>query len=346
MRFSEDVDVIPRFSARYQGNRRLLELSGGGTFFQQAVDGNVSLKYMQKINGQATLKVNAGFSKEWLQETVDEGWGLGLYDYNKSGAGIELDLRRETIRGGYNYYIMRFPNYWTLASSADTFNLETVGKFVLDYDANEIFVLGSGMLTGEIMYKYGYTYTRLDYPWQNLVDSNGQYIDIKRFDNIHCGTVGLNWFFPEKIAGSVSFEPAMSLAYNLTYNQSNQNHYDADPARLMPVEHYYDYAQSRATASYNIHFYPSELDATAAFTYIYKGYLNRPLQHSDGEYGTEKMYQQSASFSVYLDYPVWDYFSIFLSAGANSSSSNNKYETVYTYNYTSANYLLGISFKY
>jgi|GEM_PF-2410560 len=342
LRITDEIDILPRFTLRYQGSRRLAELIGGGSLFQQAIDGNASVKYIQRIAEDLKIKLSGGFNKEWLQETKDEPWGLGLYDYNKSGAGIEIE--KGGLRTGYNFYIMRFPNYWTLASAAETFGLETTGKYVLDYNANEIYFSGRDMASEEIMYKYGYTYTRLDYPEQKLINQNAEYISLNRYDNIHNVMFGLTRFFQEKLLDSTSFKPSLSLSYSLTYNQSNQNHYDVEKFQYIP--NFYDYLQHKLSLSCNLHFFPSEMDMIFQYVYSNRVYLFRPAQDADGNYGVDMMNLQSSYITGYINYPVWDYCSIFCSIVFDFSASNNKYEKVYVYNYTGISYLAGLSFKY
>ena len=344
LKINEDIDILPRLSARYQGNRRILELSGGGSLFQQALDGMFSLKYIQKVSEELRVKFNAGYKKELLQETVNEPFGQGLYDYDKYGGGLELE--QEGVRGGYNFYIMRFPRYASLAStSPDTQYKELAGgTYVLDYNANEIFVSGKKMLVENLMGKYGYTYTRADYIDQKIITDTGGYTSEKRYDNIHNLSAGLVWFIPEKRWGSILFVPSIGLSYNLTWYQSNQNHFDAD--KVYSISYFYDYLQHRISPSLNINFPMTEMDLTVVYELAYRGYINRLAQDSSGDYGVEKMNLQTHSIALYINYPVLERLSVFLSCGLNYSLSNNHDEKVYTYNYSSGNYLIGASFKY
>lgn len=344
MKINEDIDILPRLSIRYQGNRRILELSGGGSLFQQVLDGSFSVKYIQKVNEELKVKFNAGYKKELLQETVNEPLGQGLYDYDKYGAGLELE--QEQVRGGYNFYIMRFPRYTSLAStSPDTQYKELAGgTYVLDYNANEVFASGRKMLSEEIMGKYGYTYTRADYIDQKVINDTGGYVSDKRCDNIHNLNAGLVWFLPENRLGSILYAPTIGLSYNLAWYQSNQNHYDAEQVYYIPS--FYDYLQNKISPSLNVNFPITEMDLTFVYEYAYRGYINRLAQDTSGVYGTEKMDLQTHSILLYVNYPVLERLSIFLSCGLSYSLSNNRYEKVYMYNYSSGNYLLGVSYKY
>ncbi|MDD5686645.1 MAG: hypothetical protein PHE88_02285 [Elusimicrobia bacterium] len=342
--FSEKTALLPIYQGLYSGTKDVRELVGGGTLTRALLDNSLTLKLTHKFSDTLKGKVKAGYKIEYLKETKDEKFNKGLFDYNRIIGGLEVEKKYESwnLRTGYDFYIMAYPNYASLITtyqtSIDTATYTEVsanaGKDVLDYSTHELFIetlhMFSETLTGKITYDVAYKI----FKDQTIVEKSGSFSSTKRSDLVHLITFGIS----QKLK-SVS----IGLYDSVQYYNSKQNSYDANRTQYNP--NYYDFFQNNITPSLT---FSLVKDAKLNFWWdiAYRKYNERPAQDVEGNYKTSKITQTTNSTGISLIVPVYKALSVKVAGNYRDSSSNNKYEANYRYNYNTENYFAGLNWEY
>lgn len=348
IRFSDKLSVLPRYSGKYTGSFVAMEIQDEGYLYQQIQDNIGSMKFIYKISDEIKFKTAGGYIKELLRETKDEQWGDGLYDYDSIYGETEIEKRFANsdlpflIGAGYRFYTMRFPNYESLASKTTSYT-ELIGEDVLDTDNNKIFVNSDIYLTRDMLSIWGYSYVQSKYLDQKIVTQTGGYSTEKRTDQIHTVKCNINYAVPES-ESKKRYRKYLGMNLEYKLRLSNQNHFDTDAVQF--IENYYSYYQLKCGPSITFKFIPSDLYLSFGYELSYKKYTDRPIQDTDGYYGEDKLSSSASSITLLVSYPLKPYLKTYLSGGYKKTSSDMEYETLYRYNYNSANYLIGISYEY
>ena len=350
LNFSRSSALLPIITLRYRGTKDVTDLVGGGTLVQQTADGGLSLKYIYKFPSGLKIKPRIGYSIEYLKETNDEQWGKGLFDYNKMIAGIELEQQLNPafkLRGGLDYYTMRYPNYASLIynqnfqTSIDTVTYSelsaSAGKNVLDYNTVAAF-----LETTQKLDDIWIGQAKLDVMLKNFtdaktVDESGTFTSTLRQDIIYLLTLGTNLTAERAILG---------LANSFEFYDSNQNSFDS--ANAVYVANYYDFWEDSLSPS--VTFLLGAADKPARFTLYYnlawRQYTGRLAQKADASYLSDKTYQQTNTLGLSLKIPIINNLSAQIETNYRDATSNMRYEKNYKYNYYVFNYFLGIGWQY
>ncbi len=350
--FSPKVALLPMIFATYRGTKDIQELVGGGTLVQEYLDiGPMSLKFLYKFDNTTKLKLKTGYKIEYLKETTDEKWQKGLFDYNRTNLGIELEksLKEKVygIRTYFDYNITQYPNYASLITQFQT-SLDTTtyselsdnaGKNVLD---NNSFDMGL-----EFSYKHNNFNTKIYYNLgmknfsdQKIISDIGKFTKDLRKDFSHLLDLNLSLKTPNTI---------ISLSNILQYYLSNQNSYDA--GRTQYISKFYDFYQNSINPS--IQLLIGTVEPKTMFVLYYdlsfRQYIERLAQDSSGNYSKDKIFQNINTIGLTLKYPLNNLISgLYIKFNTNyrTVSSNMKYERYYKYNYYVTNYFLGFTWEY
>lgn len=342
--FTGDTALLPIYQGLYSGTKDVRELVGGGTMTREVLDNSLTLKLTHKFSDTFKGKIKAGYKIEYLQETKDEDLGDGLFDYNRVMAGIETEKKYENLnlRAGYDFYTMSYPNYSSLVSqSAGIIDAQTfteisnnAGEDVLDYSTHELFVETlhsfNETTTGKISYDIAYK----NFKDQTIVKSDGSFSSDKRNDLVHLLTFGVAKNLP-KIA--------VALYNSVQYYGSNQNSYDAN--RTIYNANYYDFIQDNVTPSITV-MLKKDIKLSLWWDIAYRKYIERPVQDEDGNYKTSEITQTTNTTGITLIIPVYKSLSVKTAGSYRDSSSNNRYEANYRYNYNTSNYFTGLNWEY
>ncbi|HNW44134.1 MAG TPA: hypothetical protein PKI19_06495, partial [Elusimicrobiales bacterium] len=119
MKFGENHDLIPVYSGNYSGTQDIQELAGGGVLTRQRQSHTFSVRYVYTSEFDK-YKPRFSYTKALIQETNDEKWGDGLFDYGTLAFGFEAEFERPegTLVESYDYYSVKYPNYSTLLSKS------------------------------------------------------------------------------------------------------------------------------------------------------------------------------------------------------------------------------------
>lgn len=339
---NDNNELYPLYMGYYNGTQDIQELAGGGVLTRQRQEHTLSLKYV-KINDFDKIKPRISYSKALVKETKDEKWGDGLFDYNTLSAGIEFEQERPygTFIESYDFSSVKYPNYATLISQAQTVIDTTTyselsqnaGTDILD-NISHRFGFSYTWFPQQLVMTSGFDFTYRKYDDQAIVSRTGSFKSDKRKDI----NIGLD-FKVEKPAKPVN----ISFTAAFDYLNSNQNSYDA--SRTKYIDDYYSYIQAELDPSLNFYFKnKGSFGWTLSFRKLY--YLGRLAQDAAGNYKSSKINQEYWLNSIYLKYPVSSNFFAKLIYSYNVSSSNMKYEAGYRYNYRANNYLIGIEWEF
>ncbi|MBI5239352.1 MAG: hypothetical protein HY926_02685 [Elusimicrobia bacterium] len=356
--------LMPTYAANYQGTKGVSDSVAAGSLFQQEMDHRASLTGIYSPEESSwKLKPSLSYKREFLKQTRDEAWGRGLFDYEKIGAGFEVEnVYREpfSYRFGLDYFRIRFPNYQSLESQApldpqgnpltraganrntlDTHNLQFSASGSMPYPSHEPKVALQG----------GYSLLAQRYIDQTLIDSRGQ---------IQGGAAGLGLHrtdYLQTLSGAAAFPRALrlmdtdcrldsKLSLSFSHNGSNQNYYDANTKQFFFDA--YSYTSYRFGPSFSLSWGEAKRPTAVSlsFNYTRVQYMARQAQGATGVYTGSRLRQDQYQVGLGGVYPISPGFSLRAQTNFLWARSNNSFEQGYAYNYRTANYLMGFTYEY
>jgi hypothetical protein len=358
IRQNEQWSYLPIYAGNYQGTKGVNDGVAAGTLFQQEMDHRVSFTAIDSLPGTTwRLKPSISYKREFLEETRDETWGHGLFDYEKAGAGFEAENVYKdpfSYRLGVDFFRIRFPNFQSLESTSGTDPLgnplqrENAGTNVLDtynYQLSAAGALPYPFDDPKVSLQGGYSVLYQDYSHESLVDSRGQLGSATRKDFLQTWTASVGHPNTVTLWGE-ECRLDSSFGVNLALNLSNQNTFDATQTRFIADSYsYFDAGLGpNATLAWGDKKRPAVV--SGALRYDRTMYLGRQAQDGSGLYTGATLNQDHYSLALDYRYPIADQFYLKAQANVLFVRSNNHFETTYSYNYTTENYLLGFTFEY
>ena len=355
---SDQWSFIPMLSSNYQGTKGVNDNVAAGTLFQEEMDHRLSFTAIDTVpNSLWKLKPSVSYKRDFLKETVDETWGHGLFDYDKMALGFEAENVYKdpfSYRLGFDVFKVRYMNYQSLESQSGTDPLgnplgrENAGTNVLDSYNYQLSASVSRPFPYEepkVSLHASYSILYQDYMNDAVVDARGQNKANTRKDFMQ--TVAVSAGYPRKTElWGTSCRVDSSVGLSLAVNSSNQNTFDAAQTRF--IDNAYSFVQiglgPGAVVSWGDDKRPASLGATVRW--LRTAYTGRLSQDGDGLYLGDNQTQDRYQFSLNYGYPISPTF--YLKAQANMlwARSNNLFEKTYAYNYTSNNFLMGVSWEY
>ncbi|MFA5140015.1 MAG: hypothetical protein WC728_12350 [Elusimicrobiota bacterium] len=349
---SESWTLLPALSGEYQGTKQVVDLVGSGSMFQERAAQRGGVKAVFTPAGSRwRLKPSLSYGFELLNETKDERWGRGLFDTRRWVTGLEAEYAYAepfSVRLSYDYCFTAFPNYTALESEAaldfqgQPLARELVGEHVLDSHMHLITLAGTRRLWGRTEGAVSLAFRRQTFTNQALVDASGELRSETRGD---FGTA-----FRGSVHMPLELTPEVRLLGGLGFqvfgNASDQASYDAKDARFMPG--YYNYIEFGfepwLKASMGDEREPITLSLAGAWTS--RSYSHRLVQDSAGAYQGETLRQRTWTLSATLSYPLAPRLSALFSLQHGQASSNQGFQSFYSYDYSATNYLMGLSWEY
>jgi len=351
IRFGENTNILFSYYSSYHGTKDVVELVGGGTLYQQSLENTVSMKFIQAITPTIKIKLRGSYGMELLQQTKDESWGKGLFDYNKLSLSMEAEKEFFTLGPleKFNFYTsyfkINFPNYQSLAEEMKKrYGLEfvsNVGENVLDFNGLELAVNNKLQFSADFLLQFNLGWMNKSFVDQRIITESGEYInDLRRDENMYVSLLS-------KYSRTFSNGVAMILNNALSVSQlmSNQNHYYIEGALVKFLRNYYSYTDF-VIVPIDIGFKFTRVSFNVEYNLKYRRYMSRPVQDEKGDFGVEKIYTVGHIVRSSVSFILYKRIKLFANVNFCSNVSNMKYERVYKYNYTTFNYLAGLSFEY
>ncbi len=351
LKLNDGLYWINIYNGSYNRSAQVVAQEEGGREANTTQQHSLSSSFKFKINESWSLRPL--FFTDWIfvNQTNDEDFGDGLYDYRDIGGGIEsswttLDTkdRKDELRLGFRYLNREYPNYQSLLSLFDPNGaIETNEKDLNGYKIN----LGhdsrsrndwSWGLEGIFFYK--------DYTDKKTINSNGirstgdTREDIVEYLNAHLShPLGKEWGF--------------RLDGQFAANQSDLDFYDTHNTLALGddnfLKDYFDtvsfLARPALTYTRNI---KKDMDFVLSANYSFYAllYPGRKAQNVSGVYQTDDQRDFTHTFSVKASYPITDHLSWVALGSYTIADSNQKFENFYLYSYDLWSAVTGISLKF
>lgn len=352
---SDRWKLTPLYQGYYQATRQVIDAGGGGvTLFQSRMDHRLGAKLFWEPNERYRFKFNLGSRFQYLKEATNEDWGKGLFDFRKLSGGVEWEYfyrKPHSLRLGYDYFVVTFPNYATLESrgalkiNGQTVARELTGGKVLD-SASHSFLAGINGSLGRRDWVWDFTYigSMQRYPEQPLTGPTGQLTADKRRDFLHEFTGSIRgWVKPRW------FE-RLYLGLRATYSRtvSNQNNFNASDNRFFAG--YYDSRTLDLLPSMILYFknplMPSKAwQLSMSYETILTKYPGRYVQDYAGVYHGRPLSTKTDVTIITVTFPLRQHLNFMTSFRSNVLRSNMKYDALYRYNFSSRSYLLGFGYE-
>ncbi|MBU0952536.1 MAG: hypothetical protein KKH91_06940 [Elusimicrobia bacterium] len=349
IKFSDKFSLLPAFYLGYNGVKDVTELVGGGTLVQQSADYNIALKPIINLSKNVKLRAKVGYMNQLFQETTDETWGKGLFDYNKVTAGA--DISHKNITAGYSCYTIVFPNYNTLAETetkekyGSELSSSSVGKKILDFSASEISAYGKIYPLDSFVIDWSFGYNLKSFADQKVIT---EIVNVYKPENRADNSIAVSVFPSIALipAGPVTLLGGLNVSM-INYN-STQNHYNvkATSQDNPYTPKYYDYSETQIAPVVSCSFNTIPLKVDLSYQMGSRKYTERLAQDSAGTNLADKTKTDTNYLSLGLTYPLFEKMSLKMLVSQFNSVSNMKYEQVYRYNYTTSNYFVGVTYEY
>ena len=339
--------------ASFTGFKQVNELAGGGTLFQQSMDGSLGAKWVKRWDEGWSLKPRVGIYTQLFRETSDETWGKGLYDYWRPEAGIVWEHKTRigdevpwTWQLSYDLYYTRYPHFQSLSTQFGTEQqAPNPGSRILDTVSNQFGYRNEYDLPGFVSAWIFYSISFVGFTDQKIVQSQGQFLSTNRSDTYQSLNVGASKRFNDwQVMGRV--RPVAALNFTISDLISNQNDFDADPSRLKFIGAYYDYWETRIAPSLTMTFLTTKTIVRAGTEFAARSYTGRLAQNTDGSYKGDKLSQYTEGVTLDVSQPIWRELDLKLRAAFSNTSSNTAFEQTYQYNYHDYNYFAGFGWRF
>lgn len=345
--FNDQWSLVPTLSASWRGTKSVQDLVGGGTLFQQTQDHAVSVKGIYTLNKRWQFKSGGGYRIQLLKETNDEKWGKGLYDFQKPSGNVESEWtynKDSSVRIGYDLYWIDFRNFSSLESQQKDLGRENASAKTLNtfnhspYLALRFALPFLNEQKARVESSYFYVFRNFDE--QKVVLLSGDLSNNSRKDKNQI--VSTNFTFP--FVFSDNFKVLLDVKGAMAILDSDQNNYDAAKTQFNP--NFYAYREYSCGNNFTFLLGDRPYILTSGFTYVRRGYNDRPIQDVSGTYGAEKIGINEYYANFGIAYPINKNFRVQALGNFGWSRSNMKYEKTYAYNYETFTYLAGITYEY
>jgi hypothetical protein len=349
---NEQWTVLPTISARYQGTKSIVDLIGPGTLFQERMEHRLGLKGVwTPEKSKWRFKPSIDYRMELLNETRDESWGNGLFDYRMIDLGFEAEyvyLEPYSVRAAFDIVLTDFPNYTSLESQialdfqGQPISRELIGDQVLNSRTEMLTLAASrgfleqGTLSGTLVLQ------RQTYGKQMVVDNSGQLGGDPRRDIVAQLSGVVRW--PFELTPRTRLTAAWTLG--LENRVSNQNSFDAQ--RIVYQSGFYNSTRIFFGPDANLSFGDDRAPILwqNSIRFSARRYPHRRVQDASGAYENDTLRQHEWTLATTLIYPMAPRFKLLMSLQAGRASANQGFEQFYKYSYSVTSALVGLRFEY
>jgi len=347
--------LVPTITLNYSSTAQPLNIDDDRFLFSQWLDAYLSAGFNYEFSDSWQARARYFYRKDFSQQTKDEVFGKGLYDYSDNGFYLEnvnmLDIpdMETEMTIGFKYTEKKFPNYKTLLSSDEVQALQggvtdpntyTKEKDNLNYS----FYIAQDVKLGESGWfvNLSYTYDYMPYNEQKVIDSDGSLTSERRIDRFSTINIAVPYYAQD----NSGFE----IAYDLTIKTTNQNYYDqlgtTDALDDKFINNYYNYYEH--TLGFRINYdFPGLIISNnstkfgLSFDVNLVTYSTRFAKDSEGLYKT--VLQKDNNYTLSMDFrqDITEWWNVYLSPSFTKYASNMDWEAFGIYNYTYLTISLG-----
>lgn len=346
VQLSDKLSLLPSYSGFLRRTVQIQDLVGGGVLTQSEQAHIVNFKAIKRLQNPAwKLKGKVGYKKDLLRESSDEGWGDGLFDYDKYVVGFEVEKEGQRIRSlqtGLDYFMLHYPNFQSLSSSQFGSEIQA-GTDVLDLSAIDWLTTMDIQLRQKSFLSVSALVSPRFYKDAKIINDTGAFDSDKREDLYLWNGYNFRQTFRPLRPDTLNMENSAGTSFSWALNDSNQNNFDA--ANTQFNKNYYSYFEWEVSPSWGARFY-RKWRSNIGYAFAQRSYSDRPVQSITGAYTSSKVTTETQTYSGQLAYQFHKNFSVNGNIAYQIAKSNQKYEQTYKYNYEATNFMVGIAFSY
>ncbi|MEA3560561.1 MAG: hypothetical protein U9R31_02190 [Candidatus Omnitrophota bacterium] len=349
LKFDENNYLIPLISSSFERKRQVISEEEGGQLSSMKQDHSIHLSFKHLFDQKFSTRITSFGTWSFNNETKDENWGGGLYDYEDIGGNINFQYKTDrdnpfpgVLSSTTEYYQRRYPNFSSLIS---LIVVNPPEEHIKDYQGARQ-VVGYGFKPLDKFFcnlEYSFLYKR--YIDKLVVDQNGILTDDKRIDYVHTFETSL-FFTPQK---RWQFNLGLLTTWNLSNQNFNNEQNTPAPGDDVFTRHYFDYISFEVKPAIT-YFYPlseeKNLSLELAYQFLLRDYSDRQAQDSAGNYKNEDQTDYEHSIILRTTYPLTKNLSLVGQGEYNICNSNMEFENFYLYSYRSYAAWAGLAFKY
>ncbi len=341
--------LVPVYIRTLHQTQTVRNYAGENTLVQIQADQMSLLRADWIVTPVWHIKPRVGYSNQWIKQSSNESLTSGLFNYNRLTGGVAAQavLPQGSFELGYEYSLVRYPNYHALAADprlTSTGVTQAVGKDVLDFNSHET----------SIAFDTGWTHP----PWRWSAKQVWVREDFIDHHVISQRPGGFESVLPQNRTDDIfllTFEESrrfhsralLSLGESFQYYMSNQNAFDSThPFFATPFTYrYYNFLEADLNPALTLYLDKAQWELRLEGNFQVRQYTHRRTQDGYGTYQNNLIYQTIRGGTLTLRRKLFKGFYLVLTSSILTASSNTRYEANYPYNYTVWNYLGGLSWE-
>jgi len=328
---AEKHHVLGFYEIKYLGPG--LRTQEGDRFTDRYMDHLYVLKHKWEFMESLIFQSQIDYMKEHRRSGANEAWGLGLYDYERTGGlvGVDKDFEKFKAGGNFQYHYLKFPNYTDLLTEISAGGTEAESSA---NKQNQYLY----QLHGQLDYREN-TFS-LDFTWQNYEKQKVVVDAVQPDGSYYSGTLQKDFSTSisieriQKIGGGILIIPG--LKYTIKNSNQNYQHFtaagDTVPAKYLPD--YYSYSQTVLDLPITLAL-SKKWDFVFTPTFDIKSYSVRDIRNENGDFVTgTKQSNNLTLITISFNKKTTDVSTTSLFLTQQTQSSNMKYEKYTPYNYS------------
>ncbi len=346
---------IPTFTFNYSNTAQPLNIDDERFLFSQWMDIYLSGGINLQFNDNWELRLRGFYRKDFSQQTKDEQFGKGLYDYIDAGFYTEniskfqyYNMPIETTIG-FKYIDRKFPNYKTLLTELpseiseyrESPNTYTKEKDSLTYS----FYIDNNLQWSESNWftRLSFTYDYIPYMEQKVIDVDGSLSSARRIDRYITLSLTAPYYATEM--------SGLELGYDFINKLTNQNYLDtmgtsSDFSDDKYIENYYNCYEHLIKFALNYEFPYKLLSdykpvAIIGLSLDITQYGTRLAKNKEGKYKSEKQQDYNYTLSLNIKQNIMEFWNYYITVAYTKYNSNMEWETFGIYNYSYLTVFLG-----
>lgn len=351
IRLNDTQFLIPLYNGAYKRMRQYVTQEEGGRLYNTWQIHNLSFALRTQHSDEWISRITGLATWNLVQETRDESFGEGLYDYRDFGGSFDLrrtinidNTKQHSYSCGIQYFRRTYPNFKSLISLATVTAPETDEK---DFDGIKFSCGAERNVAQGISFEFKPSLLLKFFTDKKLIGDDGVLkADDKRRDYVLSGDLNCDWPFKEG-------RWVLSADNTISYNDSNLDFYDSRNTLTLAddvfTEDYYTYF-SVLTYPYITYYHPMGKDKKLAlrggYSFLLRDYPSRKVQESSGAYTSTDQQDKEHTLHLSASYPITKELSWVSYFDYSWVRSNQKYETYYLYTYNVYQVQTGISIEF
>jgi len=349
--FSPRLHLIPIYMGSYRRVQSVYNFLGENTLIDKNMEHTGVLRLSWQASAAWRIKPRSGYKRAWVKQSSDDSLSGGLFNNGRmfGGASVERLLANGSFEIGYDYSMTRYPNYQAVDADprlTTTGITSSAGTDVLDYNSHETSLQWNHAAADKRWDVSGnFTWLRQHFIDQKVIsqgsDGFQSFVDKKRHDDIFNLALNQNW--------RPNAHWSFGLGETVQHYVSNQNAFDATQLYVNPFTYrYYDFTDTQLLPQITRKWLEGTWETTLSGQFGYRRYSHRRAQDGSGTYLDKRIWSANRGGSVSIRYKIPKVKGLFalMTASVVTYWSNTRYETNYPYNYTTYNYLGGLSWEY